>query len=753
MTQNSIAIAQDENRTRPIAMIFSAFFIIFAVLAVPASVIPIDLFKSIIFAFLGLTTFVLLIVLFMRGDLFLPRTISLAIPLIILTISAISLLFNHSYTNSWGGIGYEIDTISFFLSFFAVFIGGAVFFGSIKRLETLFLLLLTLFFVVTFLEFIDVFIFSFLNNPASTVMGSWFNLGIFYGFYILLFSMFLEFYRPRGIYRILTVVMLLLSLYILLVVDFPLLWKIIAFYAFLIFIFRIYFFFSSKWKEGSEEGKQHMQRTVPVYVIGLLVLAILFLYLNPTHFGISKIRNTQEVRPSYSYVMNVVRDVYQKDLKSTLFGSGPRSFSESWNMYKPITYNRSAVWNKDYSLAGTLFFTSIVTVGIFGAFSWLIFMLYTHVDFARAIRRFNNTNKAPLVLLISTLASYGWATFLLYTPGPVPLAITALLTGAGIALASPEPIFVRVSSKWRAIVFPVLIIFTLGIVLYGFMGIAERLRAILHYQRGVAFFQSGQTKEAIKEIEVALNIRESDLFERGLSEMYQKELDEFLKSWSLSTVSKERFDTLTKASIWHAERATELNPKNYLNFISLGNIYTRLALSGVPDVTKGGIEAYTKSITRNPTSPVPHYLLGQFLAIVGDRNWAIKELNLALVLKPDYKDARDLLQGIKQNVTPLIMVTSPVDTIGGSMTSTDHVAPVVTLAGVATLEIAHGLAFTDPGATATDDVDGDLTANIVVTGAVDTATAGLYMLIYSATDVAGNTGSVSRAVAVVTPAP
>ncbi len=647
MTLYSTPTIQDENRIRPIAIIFGVFFIIFAVLAVPASVIPIDLFKSIIFAFLGIITFVLLIVLLIRGDLFLPRTVTLFIPLFILIISGVSLVFNHSYTNSWGGIGYEIDTISFFLSFFAVFIGGAVFFGSIKRLETLFGILLTLFFVVTFLELTDLFIFSFLKNPASTVMGSWFNLGIFYGFYVLLFSMFLEFYRPRGIYRILTLLMLLLSIYILLGVGFPLLWKIIAFYAFLIFIFRIRYFFFSREKNESEEKKQNSQRIIPVYAISLLVLAILFLYFNPNHFGISKIRDIQEVRLSSLAVVNVLSGLYKENVKSMLFGSGPRSFSESWNMYKPKVYNWSAIWNKEYRLAGTLLSTVAVTVGILGAFSWLIFILYTHADFARSIWRFNNTNKAPLVFLVSTLASYGWATFLLYTPGPVPLAITALLSGAGIALASPEPIFVRVSSKWRIIIISVLVILTMGIILFGFMGIAERLRAILHYQKGIVFFQSGKTKEAIKEIEVALNIRDSDILERGLSEMYQKELDEFLKTGTLSTLSKESLDTLTEASIEHALRASELNPKNYLNFISLGNVYSRLALSGVPDVAKLGIDAYTKSITRNPTSSAPHYLLGRFLAIIGDRNGAIKELNVALSMKPDYKDASDLLQSIK----------------------------------------------------------------------------------------------------------
>ncbi|MCR4276445.1 MAG: DUF5011 domain-containing protein [Candidatus Parcubacteria bacterium] len=82
----------------------------------------------------------------------------------------------------------------------------------------------------------------------------------------------------------------------------------------------------------------------------------------------------------------------------------------------------------------------------------------------------------------------------------------------------------------------------------------------------------------------------------------------------------------------------------------------------------------------------------------------------------------------------------------------DTTAPVVTLNGSATMSLTVGDTFTDAGATATDNVDGDLTSKIVKTGSVDTATAGSYTLTYSATDAAGNTGSASLTVTVAAPA-
>ncbi len=71
-------------------------------------------------------------------------------------------------------------------------------------------------------------------------------------------------------------------------------------------------------------------------------------------------------------------------------------------------------------------------------------------------------------------------------------------------------------------------------------------------------------------------------------------------------------------------------------------------------------------------------------------------------------------------------------------TGPDTTAPVITLNGAATINITEGDSYTDQGATATDNVDGDITANIVTTGSVDTNTVGTYQITYNVSDAAGN---------------
>lgn len=68
----------------------------------------------------------------------------------------------------------------------------------------------------------------------------------------------------------------------------------------------------------------------------------------------------------------------------------------------------------------------------------------------------------------------------------------------------------------------------------------------------------------------------------------------------------------------------------------------------------------------------------------------------------------------------------------------DKTAPVITLIGEATMRLTVGQIFTDPGVTAIDDVDGDITGKVEVAGKVDTNTPGTYVITYNVKDAAGN---------------
>lgn len=78
----------------------------------------------------------------------------------------------------------------------------------------------------------------------------------------------------------------------------------------------------------------------------------------------------------------------------------------------------------------------------------------------------------------------------------------------------------------------------------------------------------------------------------------------------------------------------------------------------------------------------------------------------------------------------------------------DTTPPVISINGDASLELNVGDTYTDAGASASDDTDGDLTGSIITSGSVDTSISGTYTITYTVTDAANNSISIERVVTV-----
>lgn len=78
----------------------------------------------------------------------------------------------------------------------------------------------------------------------------------------------------------------------------------------------------------------------------------------------------------------------------------------------------------------------------------------------------------------------------------------------------------------------------------------------------------------------------------------------------------------------------------------------------------------------------------------------------------------------------------------------DMTAPEIVVNGATSMSLSAGSSFVDPGATATDNEDGDITSSIRVEGTVNPYRSGEYTIRYIATDAAGNVADAIRTVTV-----
>ena len=144
------------------------------------------------------------------------------------------------------------------------------------------------------------------------------------------------------------------------------------------------------------------------------------------------------------------------------------------------------------------------------------------------------------------------------------------------------------------------------------------------------------------------------------------------------------------------------------------------------------VDSYWTSETALNNDGIVHILSYDTPAVSGSYALALEDLPNS-ISDHDYND-----------------VVVEIHTVGcnNDVTPVNH-PPVITLIGDNPLYVRQDTTFTDPGATATDQEDGNITSKIVVTGSVDTHTFGTYILTYSVTDSGGLTASTTRSVGII----
>ena len=79
----------------------------------------------------------------------------------------------------------------------------------------------------------------------------------------------------------------------------------------------------------------------------------------------------------------------------------------------------------------------------------------------------------------------------------------------------------------------------------------------------------------------------------------------------------------------------------------------------------------------------------------------------------------------------------------------DVLAPTITITGSNPSIVSGGGSYSDAGASATDDVDGNVTSRIITTGTVNPNVLGTYYVTYNVTDTAGNNATATRTINVI----
>ncbi len=175
----------------------------------------------------------------------------------------------------------------------------------------------------------------------------------------------------------------------------------------------------------------------------------------------------------------------------------------------------------------------------------------------------------------------------------------------------------------------------------------ERFTSVPYFQKALA---AQTVPDAQTNINKALALYSNDLYWRTYAQIYLINLNNLaVKGGTLSDADKADLQQSFNQAVSGSTLAINFNPKNYLNYQMLGDVYNVAASLGVKDAYDKAIQSYNLAATLNPSNPGTQLALARLSFANGKVDDAKSYANKALALKADYIDALIFLSQVAKN--------------------------------------------------------------------------------------------------------
>lgn len=589
---------------------------------------------------------------FIEGSIVLPRSILFLSVSLLPVAYTLSALFSGGSASSFVGGSAEQDTVVVVCMLYSLFALTALTFRgfpSRSHLIRAFLLgslVLVVFQLVRLAIPASLTLWGALQGSASSIVGSWHDLGIIAGLLVFMACAFESAPVAGGrLWKWLLRALGAGAFLLLLVANILDVWYVLASTALLFGIYQSYIAYAAETLPPTAILKR-VKVWIALFVITVLCAVgstAIYSHL-PAQLQIAQL----EVRPSWQGTFAIGEKVLSGK-GGLIFGSGPNTFVRDWGRFKPAGVNATVFWNTGFTQGVGIIPTAFVTVGILGIIGWLLPFLGLLWSILRLLRdrRVGNPPLRAYTAVTLFAVLYLMAFLTMYVPGIAIVSLAFLFLGILVASETNEHgISIRLSLSlreyaWKHILNSIVVI-VVGVLLV--FAAATALRATLsdlYLGRAASDFStSGDIGKAGKLVGSALAIfPQNDNAQRAAVELGFARLSELIASGKTDDAAKQQLQSTLSDTIEHGLAAVSIDGNDYLNWLALAGLYQNLAGVGIQGAFENAKAAYEKAILQNPTNPLPLAQLAQLEIAQGNTTVALDDLNKAIALKSDFPAA------------------------------------------------------------------------------------------------------------------
>lgn len=501
---------------------------------------------------------------------------------------------------------------------------------------------------------VDFLSFGIFTNATANLVGKWNDVGIFFGFMAILALITLEGLRLRALSQSVLFGVLGVSLFFVAVVNFTPVWIAVGLFA---LSFFVYSFFRSKLvgqQHAAEEDQNSLLKNAKISVIAIVVLVIAAVFTIygatlgnalPTALGISHL----EARPSWQSTAGILKATYAEN---AFLGSGPNTFVNQWASFKPSEINTSLFWGVDFSSGIGLIPTAFVTTGLLGAAAWIAFLgLLVYLGIKALLLRPAGEGFSYYLTLSSFIASvYLWIFSIVYVPNVVLIVMAFLFSGLFLASLRHQGLlkekrFVFAENPRLGFVSVLGLTVVLILTLIGVFLLGERYVSASQFQRAVVSLNmEGDLDKAEIHLLRAISVKEIDNYRQLAAEMQLLRLNTILNDAEGNIDERrQQFQEELAEGIQHAQRATEIRPENYQNWLTLGRVYQAVVPLQIQGAYDNAVQSFDRAKALAPHHPQIYLAYAELEAVAGNNAAAKEYLNQALAEKNNYTAAVFLL--------------------------------------------------------------------------------------------------------------
>jgi tetratricopeptide (TPR) repeat protein len=607
-----------------------------------------------------LSVFFWLIARLGEGKFTIPKDRLIIVAAVIPVIFLIASLFSSSLYISLFGNGFEMGTFGSMLILFVIFFLSSMYFQTEKRLWYFFGALFLGALILSVFELLNMFIgferfFPGMLQGISSgnLVGSWNNFALLFGLIILLSIFTIEFLKSKGFFLFVQYFLLVTGLFFLIIINIPLVWLLVGLFSVIIFVYSVSIQHAGiRIVHGGGEKKRF-----PFAALIVVFVCLTFLIGSNSLGGlISKYINLSnpEVRPSFVTTSQIA----WKSIKhNPLVGTGPNTFAIDWALWQPKEIASTIFWNSDFNNGFSTLSTFVVTTGILGLLAWIAFFI---IFVIRGVQSIRVALKDPLsnyfILTTFMVSLYTWITFIIYTPNILMMMLAFSSSGILIGiLVYRQVIGVKEISFLNDPRNSFFAILSLMVLMIGTLSVTylyvEKFTSVIYFSKGLNANSSMESLvRSEKMLTNAISLDKNDVYYRTLSQVYIAEIGVLVNDDKISQDTlKSNLQQLINFAQNSASLAVSQNPKQYLNYVNLGNIYSSLVPLAVDSSYESAMSSYTKAQALAPNNPSIILAKAQLEFVKKNNEEARKLIQQALDLKLNYTDALFLLAQIESS--------------------------------------------------------------------------------------------------------